>query len=139
MADDLILLSAPHRPEVDLLHRALRRSGREVRAVRGGRAVMGALASLPVDVVVMTDRRAQSECPGLIRWIRTAASTRDIPIVALVPHHEPTLAAQCYAAGCDVVVSTPLDVDTLGLAIDALLRRVRHTQAAASRFASARP
>ena len=122
---ETILVSDPDPSERGLLKRALQRGKRNVRVAATPQRTMSVLAACSPSVIVLADRRTDSACPQLAAWIRATSSTPDIPIVALVPHHDYDLMARCYESGCDLVVSTPLDIDSFCLALDALLRRTR--------------
>jgi CheY-like chemotaxis protein len=122
----LILLVEDDLLNREMIGRYLLLQGFEViTAIDGAQAVALALAQLP-DLILM-----DMGLPILSGWqataqIKAAASTREIPIVALTAYAMAEDRDRAYTVGCDEFETKPVNFLQLKAKIEALLARKQH-------------
>ncbi len=116
-----ILLVEDNEMNRDMLTRRLARRGYEVAAaVDGEQAVARAAAA---DLVLMDLNLPVLDGYEATRQIKSAAATREIPVIALSAHAMADDRERALAAGCDDFDTKPVDLERLLRKIEALLAR----------------
>ncbi|HEV7677835.1 MAG TPA: response regulator [Candidatus Dormibacteraeota bacterium] len=77
------------------------------------------------DLVVSDVAMPEMDGYELVRTIRRNPATAAIPVILLSAHSEANELVAGYESGADDYVTKPVDMEVLGLKIDALLRRAR--------------
>ena len=120
------LLVVDDEPSVrKLLKRFFEARGYEVAIADNG--VMGWTATRDEAPDLVVSDVAMPEMDGyeLVRTIRRNPATAAIPVILLSAHAEANELVAGYESGADDYVTKPVDMEVLGLKIDALLRRAR--------------
>jgi pilus assembly protein CpaE len=83
------------------------------------------------DLVVSDVAMPEMDGYELVRTIRRNPATAAIPVILLSAHSEANELVAGYESGADDYVTKPVDMEVLGLKIDALLRRSRASNGSA--------
>ena len=101
------------------LRRLLRAAGLQAESYASGQAFLDALAERSPDCVVLDLH--MPGMTGLQTLRRVQAAARQLPIVIITAHDEPSTREQCIAAGAAAYLRKPLDERLLLNAISAAL------------------
>ncbi len=122
---DLRILAAEDNPMNQLvLKTLLAQLGVEVRCVNDGQAACRAAAEQSWDVILMDVQMPVMDGPTAARWIRERERTEGLartPIIALTANAMAHHAAEYVAAGMDLLVPKPLELERLIGAIQTLV------------------
>ncbi len=116
-----ILLVEDNEMNRDMLTRRLRRRGYEVEGALDGADAIERAGS--ADLVLMDLNLPVLDGFEATRLIKSASSTRGIPVIALSAHAMAEDRDRALAAGCDDFDTKPVDLDRLLGKIEALLAR----------------
>jgi pilus assembly protein CpaE len=120
------LLVVDDEPSVrKLLKRFFEARGYEVTIADNGLQGWTAARDEAPDLVVSDVAMPEMDGYELVRTIRRNPATASIPVILLSAHAEANELVAGYESGADDYVSKPVDMEVLGLKIDALLRRSR--------------
>ncbi|MCI0654542.1 MAG: response regulator [Methylococcaceae bacterium] len=120
-----ILLVEDNEMNRDMLGRRLQRRGYQVLiAVDGGEGVSKAQSDHP-DLILMDMSLPVLDGWEATRRLKTAADTRNIPIIALTAHAMSGDREKAIEAGCDDYDTKPIELDGLLGKIEALLHRAQ--------------
>jgi pilus assembly protein CpaE len=126
------LLVVDDEPSVrKLLKRFFEARGYDVAVADNGLMGWTATRDEAPDLVVSDVAMPEMDGYELVRTIRRNPATASIPVILLSAHSEANELVAGYESGADDYVTKPVDMEVLGLKIDALLRRARTTGAAA--------
>jgi two-component system cell cycle response regulator DivK len=118
-----ILLVEDNEMNLDMLSRLLTRRGYEiVNATSGDKGIELALSETP-DLILMDMSLPVIDGWEATRRIKTATSTRTIPIIALTAHAMATDREKALSAGCDDYDTKPVELPRLLGKIDRLLNQ----------------
>ena len=125
------LLVVDDEPSVrKLLKRFFEARGYEVNVADNGVQGWTAARDLAPDLVVSDVAMPEMDGYELVRTIRRNPTTAGIPVILLSAHSEANELVAGYESGADDYVTKPVDMEVLGLKIDALLRRSRASSTA---------
>jgi CheY-like chemotaxis protein len=111
----------------DMLTRRLRKRGYEVAAAADGAAGVDAVASDRPDVILMDLHLPVLDGWEATRRLKNAASTRDLPIIALTADAMSGDQEKALQAGCDDYETKPIDLPQLLRKVENLLKvRAKH-------------
>jgi pilus assembly protein CpaE len=120
------LLVVDDEPSVrKLLKRFFEARGYDVAVADNGLMGWTATRDEAPDLVVSDVAMPEMDGYELVRTIRRNPSTAAIPVILLSAHSEANELVAGYESGADDYVTKPVDMEVLGLKIDALLRRAR--------------
>jgi pilus assembly protein CpaE len=120
------LLVVDDEPSVrKLLKRFFEARGYEVAIADNGLMGWTATRDEAPDLVVSDVAMPEMDGYELVRTIRRNPATAAIPVILLSAHSEANELVAGYESGADDYVTKPVDMEVLGLKIDALLRRAR--------------
>jgi len=120
-----ILLVEDNDMNRDMLSRRLQRKGHDIlMAADGMQAILMAESEAP-DIIIL-----DMSLPVIDGWeaaqrLKSSATTRSVPIIALTAHAMSGDRERALAAGCDDYDTKPVDFPQLLAKIDALLARPR--------------
>jgi len=116
-----ILLIEDNELNRDMLSRRLSRRGFEVLlAVDGRQGIVLAREAMP-DLILMDMSLPEVDGWEATRRIKSDASTRRVPVIALTAHAMPGDAEKAMAAGCDDYDTKPVEMPRLLAKMEALL------------------
>jgi pilus assembly protein CpaE len=122
------LLVVDDEPSVrKLLKRFFEARGYDVAVADNGLNGWTATRDEAPDLVVSDVAMPEMDGYELVRTIRRNPATAAIPVILLSAHSEANELVAGYESGADDYVTKPVDMEVLGLKIDALLRRARAT------------
>ncbi len=122
------LLVVDDEPSVrKLLKRFFEARGYDVAVADNGLMGWTATRDEAPDLVVSDVAMPEMDGYELVRTIRRNPATATIPVILLSAHSEANELVAGYESGADDYVTKPVDMEVLGLKIDALLRRARAT------------
>jgi adenylate cyclase len=135
---------APHRGVIlvvddnddnrDMLARRLRRQGYEVLTAAGGRAVLGALAGAPVDLVLLDVMMPDLDGYAVLQRLKADPALGDIPVLMISALDELDSVVRCIQLGAEDYLAKPFDPVLLQARIGACLEKKRlHDQEARHR------
>jgi CheY-like chemotaxis protein/HPt (histidine-containing phosphotransfer) domain-containing protein len=103
----------------------LKRLGHRADAVANGREALKALQLIPYDLVLMDVQMPEMDGLEATRRFRAleAGTGRRLPIIAMTAHASTTDRDRCLSAGMDDFVTKPVQRETLGKTIAAVLAR----------------
>ena len=120
------LLVVDDEPSVrKLLKRFFEARGYDVAVADNGLMGWTATRDESPDLVVSDVAMPEMDGYELVRTIRRNPATAAIPVILLSAHAEANELVAGYESGADDYVTKPVDMEVLGLKIDALLRRAR--------------
>jgi pilus assembly protein CpaE len=120
------LLVVDDEPSVrKLLKRFFEARGYDVTIADNGLQGWTAARDESPDLVVSDVAMPEMDGYELVRTIRRNPATAAIPVILLSAHSEANELVAGYESGADDYVTKPVDMEVLGLKIDALLRRSR--------------
>ena len=120
------LLVVDDEPSVrKLLKRFFEARGYDVTIADNGLQGWTAARDETPDLVVSDVAMPEMDGYELVRTIRRNPATAAIPVILLSAHSEANELVAGYESGADDYVTKPVDMEVLGLKIDALLRRSR--------------
>lgn len=101
----------------DIYAEYLRFKGYEVLTAEDGQRALEAAAAHPLDVIVMDLALPVLDGWEATRRLKADERTRDIPVIALTAHDEPTYRQRALDVGCEVFLTKPHSPDELNAAI----------------------
>ncbi len=107
----------------DIYAEYLRFKGYDVVTAEDGRRALEAAASHELDIIVMDLALPVLDGWETTRRLKANARTRDIPVVALTAHDEPTYQRRALEAGCEVCLTKPHLPEELDATILRVLER----------------
>lgn len=106
-----------------LLSRRLSRAGLDVLVAADGRTGLDIARTTPVDLVLCDVVMPGFDGYGVLRALKGAPETRDIPVLMISAVREDESIARCIEAGADDYVTVPFDRAVLHARINACLNR----------------
>jgi CheY-like chemotaxis protein len=116
-----VLIVDDHDFNLQLLERLLELEGREVRAAGSLAAAVQALAEEDPALIVLDLNLPDGSGLDLTRRLKSEPRTASIPIVACTAAIRQSDEERALAAGCDAVVSKPIDVARFSTIVSAML------------------
>jgi len=114
MSPEPYVLVVDDNPTICHLHaEALREASLEVTEAKDGVAALDIIRARPPLVIVTDGNMPRLDGMALIRWVRSNAKTRDIPIVMVSADNSEDFAAAALSAGCDAMLSKPCSAEAL--------------------------
>lgn len=89
----------------------------QLREAVDGEAGLKAALQQPPDLILLDLSLPKLDGFSVIRQLRAAPATRDVPVIALTAHAMPGDREQALAAGCDDYLPKPIDVERLLAAV----------------------
>ncbi len=118
-----VLLAEDQDVNAMVLGRAFASLGLDVHRVRNGAEAVAAFAEERPDLVVLDLQMPVMDGYHAAAAIRSEPGGADVPMMALTAHDRDAEAAQCRAAGFDLVLTKPIGREALGEAVRDLLTR----------------
>jgi two-component system cell cycle response regulator DivK len=118
-----ILLVEDNEMNLDMLSRRLRREGYEIVTATDGKRGLSAAQTEAPDVILMDMSLPELDGWEVTRQLKAAASTRDIPVIALTAHAMVSDRQRALEAGCDDYDTKPVDFKRLVAKIESALRQ----------------
>lgn len=119
--DCLLLDTDPF--ERELVRRFFLAAGRRVAVAPSSDAAQRALLQAQPKVLLIAVPPSSAELLQVLRWARSNASTRNLPVAVLVGAGEAERAVEAYDAEADIVVFRPVDLTVLMRSVEAAARR----------------
>jgi class 3 adenylate cyclase len=130
----VILVVDDNEDNRDMLARRLRRQGYEVPTAAGGRAALAALATTPVDLVLLDVMMPDLDGYGVLQQLKADPARRDIPVLMISALDDMDSVVRCIQLGADDYLGKPFDPVLLQARIGACLEKKRlHDQEARHR------
>ena len=130
----VILVVDDNEDNRDMLARRLRRQSYAVLTAAGGRAALEALATTPVDLVLLDVMMPDLDGYGVLQQLKADPARRDIPVLMISALDDMDSVVRCIQLGADDYLGKPFDPVLLQARIGACLEKKRlHDQEARHR------
>src|SRR5215213_2866964 len=110
----LVLVVEDHEDTRSLLKYLLGKRGFDVAEAENGEEAIELAQRLHPGLILMDGSLPRLDGISATRRVRELATLRDVPIVFLSGHAEPSAQAAAFDAGCDEYLVKPFDLDRLG-------------------------
>jgi adenylate cyclase len=127
----VILVVDDNEDNRDMLARRLRRQSYAVLTAAGGRAALEALATTPVDLVLLDVMMPDLDGYGVLQQLKADPARRDIPVLMISALDDMDSVVRCIQLGAEDYLGKPFDPVLLQARIGACLEKKRlHDQEA---------
>jgi sigma-B regulation protein RsbU (phosphoserine phosphatase) len=118
-----VLAVDDNRENLDVLARRLSRHGLEVETVESGLAALDAIRSAAFDLVLLDVMMPEVDGYAVLRELKSASETRDIPVIMISALDELDSVVRCIEAGAEDYLPKPFNPTLLEARIGACLEK----------------
>ena len=118
-----VLAVDDNRENLDVLARRLSRHGLEVETVESGLAALNAIRSAAFDLVLLDVMMPEVDGYEVLRELKSASETRDIPVIMISALDELDSVVRCIEAGAEDYLPKPFNPTLLEARIGACLEK----------------